>query len=399
MSPLRSLPPRLLVLGSVITVAAAGGAAIALGASGPSAPPAKPLDVAVHDALTAPPVAGVTARIKFTDKLIDASSLQGGSPLLKGATGRLWASKDGRVRLELQSDGGNGDVQAVIDRTSFSLYDPASRTVYRGKLPASDGEHEDAAKDEAPPTLAAVGKAIARISRKADLSGAKAGVVAGHGAYTVRVSPKRDGGLLGGVELAWDAVRGAPLRAAVYAADAKDPVLELTATDVRFGPVAAGDLDAPPPAGAKVVDLSPPSKPDGGEKAGHEGKGTTGLAAVQAKAPFTVTAPDTLVGLPRGDVRLIERDGTPAVLVTYGRGLGGLAVLQTAAAKAPEAPAAGKRDESAPKLPTVDIGGRPGTELDTALGTVLRFERGGVSFVLAGSIPPTAAEAAARALR
>ena len=41
---------------------------------------------------------------------------------------------------------------------------------------------------------------------------------AGQPAYTVRIAPKHDGGLLGAAELAWDAARGVPLRVAVYAA-------------------------------------------------------------------------------------------------------------------------------------------------------------------------------------
>jgi hypothetical protein len=49
-------------------------------------------------------------------------------------------------------------------------------------------------------------------------------------------------------------------------------------------------------------------------------------------------------------------------------------------------------------LPKISINGTSGQELDTALGTVVRFDRGGVGFVVAGSVPPTAAEAAARGL-
>ena len=37
--------------------------------------------------------------------------------------------------------------------------------------------------------------------------------------------------------------------------------------------------------------------------------------------------------------------------------------------------------------------------LITALGTVLTFERGGVNYVVAGSVPPVAAEKAARGLQ
>jgi hypothetical protein len=58
MSFLRTISTRRLgVLLAAIAAAVAGGTAIALaaGGSGP-VPPAKPLDVAVHDALAAPPV-------------------------------------------------------------------------------------------------------------------------------------------------------------------------------------------------------------------------------------------------------------------------------------------------------------------------------------------------------
>jgi hypothetical protein len=47
----------------------------------------------------------------------------------------------------------------------------------------------------------------------------------------------------------------------------------------------------------------------------------------------------------------------------------------------------------------VNIDGRTGTELATALGTIVTFERDGVRYTVAGSVPPVAAENAARALR
>src|SRR5512132_3272660 len=110
MSYLRHISPRrlLALLATTVVVLAGGAAAIALaaGGSGPTPPP-KPLAQAVHDALAAPQVNGVTARIAFTNHLVDAASLQGSDPLLTGATGRLWASGD-RLRLELQASGGNG---------------------------------------------------------------------------------------------------------------------------------------------------------------------------------------------------------------------------------------------------------------------------------------------------
>jgi hypothetical protein len=46
----------------------------------------------------------------------------------------------------------------------------------------------------------------------------------------------------------------------------------------------------------------------------------------------------------------------------------------------------------------VTVNGASAQELDTALGTVLRFSRGGVSYIVAGSVSKQTAEAAARGL-
>ena len=397
MSYLRHISTRrllALVAGCVLAVAG-GAAAIALAAGGRGqTPPPKPLAQAIHDALAAPQPAGVTARIDFTNHLVDAASLQGADPLLTGAKGRLWASGE-KLRLELQASdaaGGAGDVQVLLDGDRLTVIDTGSNTVYRVTLPKDAKSHDAQAQPDTAPSMARIQQALTRLAEGATLSEAQPDNVAGRPAYTVRISPRHDGGLLGGAALAWDAAHGVPLRAAVFASGNADPVLELTATDISFGPVAAGDLTVPEPAGAKVVDLSPPAAPGSTDR--QDQKPITGLGAVQAKVPFKVVAPDELVGLKREEVRLVEMDGHPGALVIYGQGPGGMAVLQTTAS-------ADKGGAAAPgglNLPKISINGASGQELDTALGTVLRFERAGVSYTILGSVPPAAAEAAARAL-
>src|ERR1700686_3180388 len=113
---------RLLASIAGLLMAVVAGSAIAVAASGNGpVPKPKRLAQAIHDALAAPKVAGITARITFTNHLIDASNLQGHDPLLSGATGRLWLSGD-RLRLELQSD--NGDAQVVLGNGSFWISEP-----------------------------------------------------------------------------------------------------------------------------------------------------------------------------------------------------------------------------------------------------------------------------------
>jgi outer membrane lipoprotein-sorting protein len=392
MSYLRHISTRrlLALLAATVAVLAGSAAAIALAAGGSGPTPApKPLAQAVHDALAAPAVDGVTARISFTNHLIDAASLQGSDPLLTGAKGRLWATGD-QLRLELQAssaDGRAGDVQVLLKGDQLTVIESGTNTVYRAKLP-----QDKQAANEPAPSLARIQSVITHLTEKATLSGAQPSDVAGRPAYTVRITPRHDGGLLGGAEVAWDAEHGVPLRAAVYANGAADPVLELKATDISFGKVAASDLAIPEPSGAHVVDLDPSAAGAGTDPKQAD---VTGLQAVQARVGFTVVAPDALVGLPRKEVKLVELDGAPGALVTYGQGLGGIAVLESPSKAQPQTQQKGGGGLS---LPKISINGTSGQELDTALGTVVRFDRAGVGFVVAGSVPPTAAEAAARGL-
>jgi outer membrane lipoprotein-sorting protein len=301
--------------------------------------------------------------------------------VITGAAGRLWLTNDGRVRLELQSQA--GDAQIVSDGKRFSLYDAASNTVYSGALPA----RRAGTKPERSLTLDGVRQGLAGLGRMWNLSGATPTNTAGQPSYTVRIAPKDDGGLLGAAEIAWDAARGVPLRAAIYAQGQSDPVLELKATEISYGKIAASDVDAAPPKGAKVTELNPALGTDA------HGKPTTvhGLDNVQKQVPFNVSAPDTLAGLPRREVSLIRSDNENGALVTYGKGLGQILVFQHKAGA--------ENGKSDLRLPTVNIDGATGTELATALGTIVTFNRDGVGYVVAGSVPPLAAENAARGLR
>ena len=105
------------------------------------------------------------------------------------------------------------------------------------------------------PSLTQIRRELAAVSKHLTVSKATPTDVAGRPAYSVRVSPKSHGGLVGGAQLAWDAVHGTPLDAAVYARGDSSPVLELRATDISFGPVPDSVFAISPSPGTKVTNL------------------------------------------------------------------------------------------------------------------------------------------------
>jgi outer membrane lipoprotein-sorting protein len=378
----------------------------ALTGTGPTPSP-KALANAVLDAFNAPEPDGLQAKIHFTNGLLPSGSLPGGaaSPLASGADGRLWIQKSGKFRLELQSDA--GDAQIVSDGETVTVYDASSNTVYRATLPkgAQDATTPNDHADEKL-TLAKIQKALDELATSWTVSGAEPTSTAGQPTYTVKISPKDDGGLLGAAQAAWDAVTGAPLRVAVYAQGQTDPVLELAATDVSYGAVSDSDVNVTPPKDAKVNDLTPKDATGAGVTHGSaqahaKPDATQSLADVQRALGYDIAAPDTLAGLPRKAVRVVSLDGDDAALTIYGKGFGAIAVLQHKTGSADNtAPPQGKRGgDRALSLPEINIDGATGNELATALGTVVTFERNGMSYVVAGSVPPVAAENAARGLK
>jgi len=358
---LRRLPLyRLLLLcGLVIAVGVSATALASALGSGPKPAP-KPLAEAVHDALSAAPVEGVSANIQLTNHLLEGADLAGGggtagglsqSPLLSGASGRLWIAKDGRVRLELQAE--KGDTEIFYDGHTASVYDAASNTLYRYTPPASEQMHQG---HHETPTVAGIEEGISHLSEHADVSAATPSDVAGHAAYTVRVSPKEAGSLYGGAELSWDAVQGVPLRAAIYSSKSSSPALELATTDISYGPVADSVFAFSPPPGVKIKEVT--FSHDHAANGSHEASG---------KDRPTVTT---------------HGHGVTAIAVVEGKSKG-------------TADGAGEPLEG---LPKVTINGTSATELRTELGTLLSFERSGVRYVLAGSVTPAAIEALARGL-
>jgi hypothetical protein len=241
------------------------------------------------------------------------------------------------------------------------------------------------------PTMADIQKGIARLSKVAVVSGAIPSNVAGQKAYTVRAAPRHNGGLFGNFELAWDAARGVPLHFAIYPRGSSTAAIAITATHIQFGAVPSSRLALTLPAGTKIVHVHRPSQSTTQSKTAHSATpDVTGAAAVSKAVGFRLAAPATLAGLHQHVVRSVDIGKSPAALLTYGRGLGTVFVL--------EQRATAKGQSQLKALPSASIAGAHGRELDTTLGSLVQFTRGGVTYTIAGSQPAVTIMTAAKAL-
>jgi hypothetical protein len=100
-----------------------------------------------------------------------------------------------------------------------------------------------------------------------------------------------------------------------------------------------------------------------------------------------------------GNVHLAGGKAGAGAVATYGRGLAGLTVIERKAEPAERSARRGGEDShNSLSLPRVRLNGVSAEELATPLGTAIRFERAGVSYVVVGSVSRTTAEAAARSI-
>jgi outer membrane lipoprotein-sorting protein len=370
---LRRLPlSRLLLLCALVVVLGVSVTALASAVGAGPTPPAKPLAEAVRAALTAPSVEGFSASVKLTDHLLEGASLAGehgssgltSSPLLSGASGRVWIAKDGRVRLELQKE--KGDTEIYYDGHTVSMYDTSANTLYRYVVPSGEGASgtgdsaatPDAGGHHEAPSLAKIEEGITKLKQHVNVVGATPSDVAEQPAYTIRISPNEGGSLIGGAELSWDASHGVPLRAAIYSTTSSSPVIELAATgEVSYAPVASSVFEFTPPQGVTVHDVKLPEK------------SATGSTSTT--------------------------DSTSHPKITqHGKGISSVAVAESTQASGGKQPSSTLPEG----LPKVQINGISATELPTALGTLLSFERSGVRYVVGGFVTPSTVEAVARGL-
>lgn len=360
---------------ALVLVAALTVTAFAVARNRQHTPPKLPLAVALRNALTAKPAAGVSARFVLSEHLLPGSSTAFSNSPLAGASGSVWAS-GGRVRLVIHSQ--LGTAQLAYDGSRLSLYSPTQHAVYVLALPQRQTAKDAAAAgSHAAPTLAEISHLLARLGSQALISGAIPDNVAGRPAYTVKLTPRHDPGLIGQVQLAWDAGHGVPLRFALYPRGSTTPALELAVSHISFGKLPASDMALRLPHGTKTVHVHLPKRSELRSAAGHQRPASaSGVAAVTRAVPFHLVVPATLAGQARQQVRSLAMGGHTAAVLVYGHGLSSIFVV--------EQPASGGSSPLA-VLPSASVNGARGRELETTLGTLVQFSRGGVTYTVVGS--------------
>jgi hypothetical protein len=371
----------------MLVVAAVGGAtagvATASRSDDPAPPPSRPLAAAALDALSAPAPPGIVADVRMTNRLLPPA---GALAAFSGeTTGTLRMAKTGQFRLDLASDA--GALELTGDGRRLALYDSRTDTVATMPLRTDRAVRSRGGVD-------LLERAMGAVAGGFDVSAAEPGHVGGRPAYTVRVTPRDDGGLLGRAELSWDAEAPVPLRLAIHARAEDEPVFELALDEVAYEPVAAADVAPTPHPGAERIDVASATVQGADATVqGTDAPAASGLPAVRRALPFEPAAPPTLAGLPRRAVRLVHTEAGPGALLVYGSGLGAIVVTQWRADG--EDPSARTDDGLVP----VNIDGATGVEMANPLGTALHVRRRGITYVVAGLVPPIVAERAARELR
>ena len=217
--------------------------------------------VAIHDALTAPTVAG-----RHRPRALHEPP----APLRRAARGHGLAADGGRVRARSgsPSDGrfraraavGRGDAQIVSDGTTLTLYDASIEHGLPARAPAETSTASAATNQHAPPTLAQIDRALAELGDSLD-------------ALRRHPQPRRRPADVHGADRAEGRRRAARRRRAGVGREQRRAAAR---RDLRPGPVPSpcsscarptsrsarsptSDIVVPPPAGTKVVDLCRPA--------------------------------------------------------------------------------------------------------------------------------------------
>jgi outer membrane lipoprotein-sorting protein len=329
-------------------------------------------------------------------QILEAAGQESGFAASGPQTARIWYGGPDKLRAELQGD--NGDRVFVRHGDKAWAYDGATNTLRTGERP-TEPRSSELPDTENPPTPVEIDRMLAELAPTSELTQGTPVRYAGREAYVMTLRPKDEGTTLVDHGRALiDSETFLPLELALYAQDKPDPVFSWRVSSLDVGPVPDERFQFQTPPGARVIpfDDSREERHMPEMRTGAEPREVGTVAEAQRLVDFEIRE---LAHPPGGrDLTGVYLKGTGGVVLTYGSGWGTVVLAQGPqqdGATVPPPEAAG--GDTA--LPTVDLGGVEATELSTPVGTGLRWNAGGVSYALAGSVPAPELERAARELR
>jgi outer membrane lipoprotein-sorting protein len=235
----------------------------------PAKTPAQLLAQLAGEHQAPPPLTGtITETVSLgLPKLPDTGNPNSVTSLLTGShTVNIWYAGPKSFRLSLPQSESETDIYR--DGTTAYLWQSTSDSVTKFILP----NKPDATAPSTVTTLTpqqAADEALAMLGKSTSVTVASNETVAGQAAYTLVLSPRESGSLIGQVSIAIDAKNNVPLQVQLYARGASTPAISVGFTKVSFTRPSAADLSFTPSATQKVTTVnSKPGANAGGVPAG-----------------------------------------------------------------------------------------------------------------------------------
>lgn len=349
--------------------------AVLLAACGTTLPTAEEIVERMEAARAATNDAHAVVAIDFS------SPEQAGSMVIEG-----WTQKTGetgpdgepisRVRAEVleASQEGLQGILIVSDGATFWLYSPAENTVITGEA----GDMKDAAAGTPAGAATALTEIIAEGLDAVELEVLGTEQVAGKDTWKVRITPRAEtsaqlqlDGVIEGTM--WvDEALALPLKLTVDASDLGQGTVEARSIETNTG-LSADLFTFTPPPGAEVIDAA--------ELAAQMAPQAATLDEARTAVSFPVREPSYVpTGMSLIEVRVV---GTGTVILNYAGEAGSVSVVQSN-----EEVGRDREPPAGSDVREVQVGEATGTLITGAdgQGSLLRWEEGGIRYVVAGTL-------------
>ena len=363
---LRTASFRTLLLSALGVVALSLAAVAGANVVTASAPPTSSLKAQIKGVKNAPQAAGFVGRVQFQNSLIGSLPMGASAdPVLQGGSGRLWVDQNGQIRAELQSEGGGGDAQILINKDGLQIWHAAQNTLY--VLPLG----KEKAQKKAPQKIRKGQRGqgwINELKKDWNLSAPQPGVLANRPVYTVRAEPKTRMGQIGALAVTWDATYKLPLAVQLWAKDTADPVLSLSATEASYQAPDPGVFQLSVPRDAKRMVWEE-------QKNKRPAKNMKKVDLTRASLWAGKTLPSSLDGQSFSSAV----QGKNILLVAYGKDLNGVMIIVSPVEKV------SNNQSMQDLMQTVDLGGVQGKGMFTPLGGMLSWTQNNKVYSLVAS--------------